>query len=89
MVNTYIDPDQEEYLEYMARDRNRHLIQQQWEIICEKGWKKSALYFRMVEKHKKGEITLTINDLVRIADLLGYKLVWATFKAQELGIISD
>jgi hypothetical protein len=89
MVNAYIDPDQAEYLDNMARDRNQHLIQQQWEIICEKGWKKSALYFRMAEKHKKGEISLTIDDLVTIARLLGYRTTWAGFKAQELGITSD
>jgi hypothetical protein len=93
MVNSTYDAverlEQEEYEEYVSRDRNQHLIQQQWKMICEKGWKKSALYFRMADKHKKGEISLTINDLVRIADLLGYRLTWANFKAQELGIISD
>ena len=93
MVNSTYDAverlEQEEYEEYVSRDRNQHLIQQQWNLVCEKGWKKSALYFHMVEKHKKGEISLTINDLVTIARLLGYRTTWASFKAEELGIISD
>lgn len=69
--------------------KNKQTIMDMWEFIQRKGYKKSALYPRILELHKTNKVKLTVGDLVLIADLMGYKTLWATFKAQELGLIED
>jgi len=72
--------------EYYVPADNKGVIQQLWATIQERGHKPVSLYYKLEEMHKKKEINLTINDLVDVSDLLGYKGLWATYKAQDLGI---
>lgn len=69
--------------------KNQSVIMDMWDFVQRKGYKKSALYYRILDMHKSGKITLTLGDLILISDLLGHKTLWATYKAQELGLIEE
>lgn len=73
--------------EYYVPADNGGVIRQLWATIQERGHKPVSLYYKLEEMHKKKEINLTLNDLIEVSDRLGYKGLWATFKAQDLGII--
>ena len=66
---------------------NAEIIHETWDLVVSKGWKKSALYYRILDLHKSKKIELNLGDLILIGNLLEYSEHWATFKCEELGML--
>ena len=72
---------------FTNKPRNAQIINETWELVVSKGWKKSALYYRILDLHKSKKIELNLGDLILIGNLLEYSEHWVSFKVEELGML--
>ena len=67
---------------------NLDLINQLFEQQQANNWKPAAVFFKLKDKHEKGEIELTSEDLIELGKRLNYSPTWASKKFEELKLFN-